>query len=303
VSSLHDLPGLHQSLEILWIEPGTVRSSSQRASPTLVFLHEGLGSISQWRNFPQALCNLTGLRGLLYARQGYGQSSLRAQAARSDFMHIEAQQVLPALLESLSITRPILIGHSDGASIALLYGAWAERNALRAGSERRGSESAASPVPGSPLRESPLPAALTYPSTPLALCVLAPHLFVEEAGVRSIAQARTLFDEDSSFRERLGKHHRNVEQTFDNWANVWLSEDFKTWNIEAALADINCPILAIQGCDDQYGSLAQIRRIPELVNDPRQVELVKIPNCKHSPHLEKQAEVLSACERFIGQFL
>jgi pimeloyl-ACP methyl ester carboxylesterase len=303
VSNLHDLPGLHQSLEILWIEPSKARFSSKVDSPTLVFLHEGLGSISQWRDFPQALCNVTGMRGLLYARQGYGQSSLRAQAARSDFMHIEAQQVLPALLESLSVEHPILIGHSDGASIALLYGAWAEGSALRAGPERAGSESAASPVLGSHLRESTLPAALAYPPTPLALCVLAPHLFVEVAGVRSIAQARKLFDEDSSFRERLGKHHRNVEQTFDNWANVWLSEEFKTWNIEAALADITCPIMAIQGCDDQYGSLDQIRRIPELVRDPRQVELVEIPSCKHSPHLEKQAEVLSACERFIGQFL
>jgi pimeloyl-ACP methyl ester carboxylesterase len=282
VSSLHDLPGLHQSLEILWIEPSKARFSAKVDSPTLVFLHEGLGSISQWRNFPQALCNVTGLRGLLYARQGYGQSSLRAQAARSDFMHIEAQQVLPALLESLSVEHPILIGHSDGASIALLYGAWAEGRALR---------------------DSPLATTLASPPTPLALCVLAPHLFVEEAGILSIAQARTLFDEDSSFRERLGKHHRNVEQTFNNWANVWLSQEFKTWNIEAALADITCPILAIQGCEDQYGSLAQIRRIPELVKDHRQVELVEIPSCKHSPHLEKQAEVLSACERFIGRSL
>lgn len=245
--------------------------SSEEDSPTLVFLHEGLGSISQWRDFPQVLCNATGLRGLVYARQGYGQSSPRAQPADTNFMHIEAQQVLPALLESLSIEHPILVGHSDGASIALLYSAWARRHALRA------------PC--------------------VALCVLAPHLFVEDEGLVSIAQARQLFNENPGFRERLGKHHRDAEQTFKHWSHVWLSEDFKAWNIEHELADISCPILAIQGCDDQYGSLAHIRRIPELVRDASRVELVEIADCRHSPHLEKQAEVLSACLGFIGRHL
>ncbi len=295
MSSQHHLPGLHQTLEILWIDPISARLFTEHDSPTLVFLHEGLGSISQWRDFPQELCNATGLPGLVYARQGYGLSSLRAQPAATDFMHIEAQQVLPALLKSLRIERPVLMGHSDGASIALLYSAWAQRHASRARPERDASPPRDAPLPDT------LPDTFTHSPTPLALCVFAPHLFVEEGGVASIALARKLFNENQSFRERLGKYHRNVDQTFNNWANVWLSEAFKTWNIEAELSDVVCPILAIQGCADQYGSLAHIRRIPALVNDARQVDLLEIPNCKHSPHLENQAEVLSACARFLAQ--
>ncbi len=294
MNRLHDLPELRQSLELLWLDPISPRNLGGN-TPTLVFLHEGLGSITQWRDFPQALCNATGLRGLAYARQGYGQSSLRPQPADTDFMHVEAQQVLPALLESLGIERPILIGHSDGASIALLYSAWAQRRALQALPNPRTASARGAPLPDT------LAGIGFYPPAPLALCVLAPHLFVEEAGVASIAQAHKLFNENPSFRERLGKHHRDVEQTFNNWANVWLSEAFKTWNIEAELSDVLCPILAIQGCDDQYGSLAHIRRIPELVNDARQVELLEVLNCKHTPHLENQADVLIACARFLGR--
>jgi pimeloyl-ACP methyl ester carboxylesterase len=268
VHSLHSLPSLNQSLEILWIQPNQSEKPAARpGAATLVFLHEGLGSITQWRDFPQALCDSTGLRGVVYARQGYGLSSLRDTAASSDFMHVEAQAVLPALLASLQIDKPILIGHSDGGSIALLYAAWAERHPFLA--------------------------------KPLALCVLAPHLFVEDLCIRAIAVARKLFNADPSFRERLGKHHRDVMHTFDNWANVWLSAHFKTWNIETEVAQIACPILAIQGVDDQYGSLAQIHRISELANKASPVELLEIAQCKHSPHLEQRASVLGVCTRFL----
>jgi pimeloyl-ACP methyl ester carboxylesterase len=268
VHNLHALPELDQSLEVLWVEPGNTKLASERTSPTLVFLHEGLGSITQWRDFPQSLCDSSGLNGLVYARQGYGLSSLRKTPAYSDFMHIEAQQVLPALLTSLKIERPILIGHSDGGSIALLYAAWAERQAT---SQTQSVTPSSSSI-----------------ARPLGLCVLAPHLFVEDDGVSSIAIARKLFDADPSFRER---------------ANVWLSQDFKSWNIEAEVAQIRCPILAIQGCDDQYGSLAQIRRVSELASTSRAVELLEIPHCKHSPHLEHRTSVIDACTRFLGQYV
>jgi pimeloyl-ACP methyl ester carboxylesterase len=314
VHRLHLLPEFNQSLEVLEIAPadsirfdgsasslglkradsilGTTLASgvAELSRPTLVFLHEGLGSITQWRDFPQALCDQLGLPGLVYARQGYGLSSLRARPADSHFMHLEAQQVLPALLASLKIERPILIGHSDGGSIALLYGAWAEKFAEDR--TRDTKQHAFNPVPTTK--------AITAPAKPLALCVMAPHLFVEDDGVSSIAIARKLFDADPSFRERLGKHHRDVAHTFNNWADVWLSQEFKTWNIEAEVSQIRCPIFAIQGCDDQYGSLAQIRRIAGRIGTGVEVELLEIQDCKHSPHLERQTTVLNACRRFLA---
>jgi pimeloyl-ACP methyl ester carboxylesterase len=272
------LPDLNQALELCWIEP---QLPTRRGAPVLVFLHEGLGSITQWRDFPQALCNATGLRGMNYARQGYGLSSARATVARTDYMHIEAHVVLPALLKKLKIDRPILVGHSDGGSIALLYAAWSAQSA-----QARAQTSVGKAV---------------IPAAPLALCVMAPHLFVEDFGLKSIAIARKLFDADPSFRERLGKHHRDVVHTFNNWADVWLSDAFKTWNIEDKLIDISCPILAIQGTDDQYGSLAQIRRIAKLIREGVAVDLLEIPQCKHSPHLEHGAAVLEACKRFLSE--
>ena len=263
MAGLTSLEGLRQQLETRWL------GQPVSGQPVLVFLHEGLGSITQWRSFPEDLCKATGLTGLLFARQGYGRSSLRTEPARSDFMHREAREVLPALLLELGITAPLLVGHSDGASISLLY----------AGMQAAGS-----------LGDAP---------APLACCVMAPHLFVEADGVASIAEARKLFDRDASFRGKLGRHHDDVCHTFGNWADVWLSEDFKSWNISAETAQIRCPVLAIQGVEDQYGSLEQIRRIRTLIPPSTRVDLLEIGNCKHSPHLEKPAEVLDACKRFI----
>jgi pimeloyl-ACP methyl ester carboxylesterase len=310
VHRLQMLPSLNQSIELLWLEPKE-KSAAKHGAPTLVFLHEGLGSITQWRDFPQMLCDTTGLRGLVYARQGYGLSSLRATPAGSDFMHIEAQSVLPALLASINIEKPILVGHSDGGSIALLYAAWAQRlaqtKARSANQSASTSASAPSPedAPGSDVASAsnlaPTSEVESAPVQALALCVIAPHLFVEDVGVQSIAMARKLFDADRDFRERLGKHHRDVAHTFDNWATVWLSETFKAWNIEEDVKQITCPILAIQGLDDQYGSLAQIRRIAEVTGGASQVELLEIPDCKHSPHLERQEAVIDACKRFLSK--
>ena len=177
------------------------------------------------------------------------------------------------------------------SSDLLLFAAWASRCAAPSEFQKHSK--------ATPLTTTVSPSA-TVPQVE-AICVVAPHLFVEPGGVRSIALANQLFDQDPEFRARLGKHHRDVEAMFKHWANVWLSDAFTSWNIEAELADIACPILAIQGCDDQYGSLAHIRRIPELVGAGSKPELLEIPACKHSPHLEHRATVLGACSRFMTQ--
>ncbi len=272
-----ELPELRQRLEIQWIDHtgalAQARPEQVEQAPCLVFLHEGLGSISQWRGFPQALCQALGLCGLVYARQGYGRSSLRSTPARVDYMHREAREALPALLQALRVCQPVLVGHSDGASIALLY----------AGLQARGE--------------------LVQAPAARALIVMAPHLYAEAQGLASIAQARELFDGDAAFRERLGRHHDDVRHTFSNWADVWLSEAFRHWNLEAEVAAIDVPVLAIQGEQDQYGSLVQIRRIPELLGSKARADLFEVPQCRHSPHLEQPQAVLQRCSAFLHEVL
>jgi pimeloyl-ACP methyl ester carboxylesterase len=269
-----DLPDLNQRLEIQWLNTHTLPPTASRAAnppPTLVFLHEGLGSITQWRSFPQALCDALDLPGLIYARQGYGQSSARTEPAEMDFMHREAFEVLPALLNAAQVHKPVLVGHSDGGSIALLY---ASRFAM-------GS---------APSLNAP---------APHALVVVAPHLFAEAEGVQAIQEACQLYKTDPVFRARLARHHRAVDPMFYNWAEVWTSEAFKAWNIEDAVKCISCPILAVQGTDDQYGSLKQIRQIAVLASASPEVKLLEIEDCQHVPHLEKTEIVMARCTAFL----
>lgn len=225
----------------------------------IVLLHEGLGCVALWRSFPQALADRLGEPVLAYSRYGYGQSDVLTAARTVRFMHEEAGQPLIELREHFGLTAPVLIGHSDGASIALIHAG------LQAGSVR-------------------------------AVVALAPHLFVEEFGLRSIRQARHDFDH-SDLPTRLGRYHRDPKRTFDGWCDVWLADEFKAWNIEAEVARIDCPVLAIQGRDDQYGTLRQIERIAELVPDTR---LVKIDGCRHSPHLEAGALTLESIAGFLA---
>jgi pimeloyl-ACP methyl ester carboxylesterase len=239
------------------LECDFIRSAGDQA-PVLVFLHEGLGSLPMWKDFPQQLAQAAGCNALLYSRQGYGRSTPLAEARPPDFMHVEALQVLPALLDALEVRDPILFGHSDGASIALIHAADAGRSV-------RGA------------------------------ILLAPHIMVEELCLRSIAAARAQFT-SSDLRARLAPYHADPEATFRSWCEIWLDPRFRRWNIEAEVAKIRCPLLAIQGYDDEYGTMEQIDRIARLVPD---TELLRLQGCGHAPHRDQPAAVIAAATRFI----
>ncbi|MCF8179667.1 MAG: alpha/beta hydrolase [Sulfuritalea sp.] len=229
--------------------------------PTLVLLHEGLGSVSMWRDFPSRLAAATGCRTLVYSRYGYGQSDILEESFGTDFMHREARQALPELLRQLGIAKPVLVGHSDGASIALLH-------AGETGNDVAG------------------------------LVVMAPHCFVEDVSIRSIEIAKTAF-ETGDLPARLAKYHRDVSRTFYGWNDIWLNPDFRSWNIEDCLPHIACPILAIQGMDDEYGTMAQIEAITSGAVSSPDVELLKLADCRHSPHRDQPVAVIEAISRFV----
>lgn len=246
-------------LECLWIEPG--RSDA----PLLVFLHEGLGSASMWKDWPRQVCDAAGCRGLVYSRYGYGQSTARPPQEKwpVDFMHHEAREVLPALLAALGVDatadKPVLFGHSDGGSIALLYAAM-------------------------------------HPDAVAGIVVAAPHIFVEDISVSNIEQARRAYLE-TDLRARLSRHHKDVDSAFWGWNDIWLKPEFRHWNIEEYLPRIACPVLAIQGEDDEYGTLEQVRGIRRRAP---QAELLEIPDCGHSPHKDQSATVIQAVASFVG---
>ena len=224
----------------------------------VVFLHEGLGSIRQWRDFPEKVARATGCRALVYDRYGYGKSEVLGEARVGvEFMHDGALNELPELLENLNIDDPVLIGHSDGASIALIH----------AGTYR---------VRG--------------------VAVMAPHVFIEDICVDSIQKATNQF-QTSDLAERLGKYHRNARKTFHLWADAWLDPEFRKWNIEEYLPRIKCPVLAIQGEDDEYGTMAQLDAIAAQVGGP--CELLKLPGCGHSPHKDQPERTLQALVDFV----
>ena len=228
------------------------------AQPAVVFLHEGLGSVAMWKDFPARFCADNGFRGLVFSRYGYGQSTPKPPDERwaADFMHAQAHEVLPALFEQLGIAKPWLFGHSDGASIALLHAARFE-------------------VAG--------------------VIVVAPHIFVEDVSIASIAQARDAYA-DTDLRTRLARYHADPDSAFRGWNDAWLSPAFRDWNIERELAAIRCPLLAVQGEDDEYGTLAQIRGIAAKL--PK-TELLVIPNSGHSPHRDQPALLAHEASRFI----
>jgi pimeloyl-ACP methyl ester carboxylesterase len=218
------------------------------AAPTLIFLHEGLGSVSQWRDFPSLLARATGHAALVYSRAGYGRSSPRPAPWPVEFMHEEAR----ALAALVGDEAPILVGHSDGASIALLYAA---EHDVR------------------------------------ALVLEAPHLFVEDKTVASIARL------DASLGIFLARHHDHPDALFGAWRDVWLRPEFRRWNIEACLPRVRAPTLVIQGDDDEYGTLAQVDAIRRQIGAPCQTLL--LPACGHAPHRDQPARTLAAMTEFI----
>ena len=231
--------------------------------PTLVLLHEGLGSVAMWRDFPARLAAATGCRTLVYSRYGYGQSDVLEQAFKTDFMHREGREALPELLAALDIESPLLVGHSDGASIALLH-AGDSRNSVA------------------------------------GLVVMAPHCFVEDISIRSIEAARVAF-ETTDLPGKLAKHHRDAKRTFHGWNDIWLHPAFRAWNIEDCLPHIRCPILAIQGVDDEYGTMAQIEAIASQATASPDVELLQLADCRHSPHRDQTLAVIEAIGRFVDR--
>ena len=222
--------------------------------PPLLLLHEGLGSVSLWRDFPAALAAATGREAVVWSRQGYGRSSTLPAPFGPRYMHDAAADEVPAVIEALGLEAPVLIGHSDGASIALIYAA--------------GSDADVS-----------------------GLIVLAPHVIVEDVSIQGIEQTRDLF-ETTDLKERLGRHHADPEAVFRAWNDVWLSAAFRDWSIEDMLPSVRLPILAIQGTDDQYGTLDQIDRIER--GAPSTVERLVLDACGHSPHRDQPDAVIRA---------
>ena len=241
-------------LEIMWIEAG------QPTRPTIVMLHEGLGSIALWKDFPARLVAATGCDVLVYSRYGLGSSDKLLEKRPVTFMHHEGEVVLPELLDKLKIQRPVLLGHSDGGSIALIF-------------------------------------AGKYPERLRALMLEAPHVFVEDLSVASITQAKVNY-QTTDFREKLARYHTHVDETFWGWNDIWLDPEFRSWNIEEYLPSITCPVLCIQGLEDEYGTVAQVEAIKAKVP---QSEIVMLANCRHSPHRDQPEESLELMAGFISR--
>ena len=240
--------------------------SAAAQAPLIVFLHEGLGSLAMWRDFPARLCEQGGFRGLVFSRPGYGRSTPRAANERwgVDFMHRQAYDLLPQLLQALEIdtlaTPPWLLGHSDGGSIALLYAA-------------------------------------RYPERVAGVVVLSPHIMVEALSIESIEKARRLYLE-TDLKVRLGRYHDEPDSAFWGWNNIWLDPEFRGWSIESEIDTIDCPLLAIQGLDDEYGTLAQVHGIAERAP---QAEILELPDCGHSPQRDQGERLLQRVVEFVDR--
>ena len=234
------------------------------STPLIVFLHEGLGSLSMWKDFPAQLCAAAGCRGLVYSRPGYGGSTPRpaGEAWAPDFMHRQAHEVLPALLNALGINPEQqvlwLLGHSDGASIALLYAA-------------------------------------RFPEQLAGAIVLAPHTMVEDLSIASIEKARSAYV-NADLRTRLARHHQEPDSAFWGWNNIWLHPSFRRWTIEEDIPRIRCPLLAVQGLDDEYGTLEHIRGIGRRLPN---AQLLEMRDCGHSPHRDQPERLIRAICTFI----
>ncbi len=255
------------SIEYQWFEP-----IKKKSEAVWLLLHEGLGSLAMWRQFPQHLADHLGCEVLAYSRPGYGQSTVRTANEEwgADFLHQQAYEVLPAFLQSLglqtqapqaSLARELhILGHSDGASIALLFAA-------------------------------------RY--RPQSIVVMAPHVFVEDISIRSIQQAKMAY-ETTDLPQKLARYHQSADSAFWGWNRVWLSPEFRSWTIVSELKAIACPILAIQGEDDEYGTFLQIDSIAAHCSG---TTLLKIANCKHSPHKDQTAIVSQNIRSFFAASL
>ena len=234
------------------------------AAPTLVLLHEGLGHAGIWGRFADDLAAATGAGVFAYSRAGYGDSSPSALPRTAAFMHEEARDVLPRVLDAIGFRRGLLVGHSDGASIAAIYAGTIQDHRVR------------------------------------GLALMAPHFFTETMGIEEIARAKVAF-EQGSLRERLARSHADVDNAFYNWCGPWLLPDFRKWDITDALAYIRVPILIVQGEDDQYGTTRQIEVAREECYCP--VEVAFLPKTRHAPYREAPDATLTAIADFANRLL
>lgn len=243
-----------------------IEPAAAPAGPMLIFLHEGLGSIAQWKDFPAQLCRLSNLPGLVYERWGFGNAEPLCGPRQPDYLLTEARDVLPDVLQNSGVRAPpLLIGHSDGGSIALLFAA-------------------------------------AFPAGVRAVITEAAHVFVEDITLEGIRKAKALY-QSTDLRERLARFHGadKVDSMFSGWCDTWLRPDFRDWNMAAELPRISCPLLALQGADDEYGTPAQLQAIAAGVSGP--VETVLIADCGHVPHHQARERVLAAMTRFIAEHL
>ena len=248
-------------IELQWV------GSADSDRPLIVFLHEGLGSVAMWKDFPQQLCEAANCRGLVYSRPGYGQSTPRSaeETWQADFMHRQAFEVLPALLKALDIDtekhKLWLFGHSDGGSIALLFAA-------------------------------------RYPNNTSGAIVVAPHILIEDVSISSIEKARLAYQTTGlpNLRSQLARYHDDVDSAFGGWNDIWLNPAFRHWNLTQAIKTITCPLLAVQGLDDEYGTLEQIHGIKRVLPA---TQLLELPDCGHAPHRDQPDALIDACVAFI----
>jgi len=247
-----------QRLEYRMIGPRPDRA------PTIVMLHEGLGCVGMWNSFPDRLAEATGAGVFVYSRAGYGKSSPVKLPRSLSYMHDEARETLPRLLTEIGFRRGLLLGHSDGASIATIYAGSVQDHRIR------------------------------------GLALIAPHFFVEDLSIRSIEQAKVAYAQ-TDLREKLARYHSDVDNTFRGWNDAWLEPRFRAWNTIEELAYIRVPILIVQGEQDQCGTVAQIATAQEECYCP--VDVALLPDAKHSPHREAPDETLNAVADFANRIL
>ncbi|WMT75620.1 alpha/beta hydrolase [Bradyrhizobium sp. Ash2021] len=237
---------------------------SPEQAPTIVMLHEGLGSAALWGDFPEKLQAATGAGVFVYSRAGYGASSPVTLPRQLDYMHVEALDVLPKLLDAIGFRRGLLVGHSDGASIAAIYAGSHQDHRVQ------------------------------------GMALIAPHFIVEDISVTSIAETKTAY-ETTNLKEKLARWHKDVDNAFYGWNGAWLNPKFRTWDISEFLAYIRVPIAILQGVDDQYGTMRQVEIAREECYCP--VDVTLIPGAGHQPHREAPGATLDAISEFANAVL
>jgi pimeloyl-ACP methyl ester carboxylesterase len=243
-----------------WLEALKIEARDPRL-PFIVMLHEGLGSVAHWKAFPFLLAEATGAGVFVFSRYGHGTSDALGEPRSVFYMHDEAQVVLPEVLQKAGIARPVLLGHSDGASIAILY-------------------------------------AGIFPDSPAGLILEAPHVFVEDITVASIERTREQYDK-TGLAKKLGRYHTHVDSLFWGWNNIWLDPAFRSWNIESSLDLIRCPVLVIQGAEDEYGTSRQVRSIQRRIP---QASAIILEGCKYAPHRDRSDATVIAIGKFLQRW-